>query len=87
MKVLVNNRKVPFWFPIFAALVIPGSGYVLLGRPMRALQMLFFMGFFGFLTYRLSGMDISLIGRLAGAFAIWALSVVEVHRLAKLKSV
>jgi len=86
LKMLVN-RKLPSWFPVFAAIVIPGSGYVILGRPMRALQMLFFMGFCGFITYRLSGMEISLIGRLAGAFAVWTLSVVEVHRLAKMRSI
>jgi len=45
--------------------------------------MLFFMGFLGFITYKLTGHDISPIGRFAGGFAVWALSVIEVHRAAK----
>jgi len=81
----VNTLKA--LFPVIAAMIIPGSGYVILGRPMRALQMLFFMGFFAFITYNLSGADISPVGRFAGGFAVWVLSVIEVQRMAKVKAV
>jgi len=76
-------RTMPSWFPVLASLIVPGAGYVILGRSMRALQMLFFMGFMGYITYQLSGSDISFIGRFSGAFAVWALSVVEVSRMIK----
>lgn len=71
------------WLPLIAAIIIPGSGYVLLGKPLRALQMLFFMGFFGYVTFNLTSETTSPLGRFAGGFAVWALSVVEVSRKTK----
>jgi len=78
--------KMPAWLPVIATIIIPGSGYVLLGKPMRSLQLLFFIGFFGFITYNLTDINISPIGRFAGGFAVWALSVVEVQRMVKLRN-
>lgn len=76
------KQRLPAWVPVVAALIVPGSGYVLLGYPSRGLQMLFFMGFLGFVTFNLTDANISPVGRLAGGVAVWALSVVEVVRLA-----
>lgn len=69
--------KLPRWLIITLSIIIPGSGYVLTGRPYRALTLLFFMGFFAFLTFNLTGENISPIGRFSGGFAVWALSVTE----------
>lgn len=69
--------KLPRWAIIAAAMIIPGAGYVLTGRPYRALIFLFFMGFFAYITFNLTGENISPIGRFAGGFAVWALSVME----------
>lgn len=74
------------WLPVLAALIVPGSGYVMLGNHTRALQMLFFMCFLGYITFMLTGPDISPVGRFAGGFAVWALSVIEVHKAVKLKN-
>lgn len=79
------KKKLPFWFPVVATIIVPGSGYVLLGKPSRGLQMLFFMGFLGLVTFKLTGPDISPVGRFAGGFAVWVLSVVEVYRIAMVK--
>lgn len=70
------------WLAVAGAIVVPGSGHVLLGRPMRGLILLFWMLIFGYLTFQLSGEAVSPIGRFAGGIAVWALSVVEVWRLA-----
>lgn len=69
--------KLPRWGIILAAVLVPGAGYVLTGRPYRALIFLFFMGFFGFVTFQLTGTNISPIGRFSGGLAVWALSVLE----------
>ena len=65
---------------VLCALVVPGSGHVLLGRPMRGLVFLFWMVIFGWLTFHLTSESVSFVGRLSGGIAVWALSVLEVSR-------
>lgn len=64
-------------------MLVPAAGHVLLGKPQRGLIFLFFMVFLGFITFKLTNETISPLGRFAGAFGVWAISVVEVHRIAK----
>ncbi len=73
----------PRWLLMVAALLIPGSGHVLLGRPMRGLLLLFWMCILAFVTFRLSNETISIVGRFSGGIAVWVLSVLEVSRLRK----
>ena len=70
------------WMATAAAIVVPGSGHVLLGRPMRGLILLFWMIIFAAITYHLAPETVSRVGRLSGGFAVWAIYVVEVARLA-----
>ena len=67
---------------VAAAVVVPGSGHVLLGRPWRGLIFLFWMIIFGVITFHLTTVAISPVGRLSGGLAVWALSIVEAYRLA-----
>jgi len=66
-----------------ASVVVPGAGYVLLGKPGRGLMYVAWILFFGFLTFKATTPHISPIGRYAGGLAIWALSLVELSRLLK----
>jgi len=75
------KRNLPPWVIIISAFIIPGSGHVLLGRAARGLFLILWMFFFGYITFQLTAKDISIIGRLSGGLAIWALSLVEVYRL------
>lgn len=68
------------YLPLLSTILIPGSGYVFLGRPMRGLVMLFWMIIFGYLTFMISSPEISFIGRISGGLAVWMLSVIEVYR-------
>ncbi len=70
---------------LLASMVIPGSGHVILGLPKRGLFMLFWMVLLGFLTSRFAGPDVSVVGRYAGGLAVWVLSVVDVHRILKVR--
>ena len=85
MKILLEipTLKLPRWLLILAASIIPASGHVLIGRPFRGLSFLFFMGFFAFITFQLTGNNISPIGRLSGGFAVWVLSVMEIYKITK----
>lgn len=75
----------PAWTPVMAAFLVPGSGYVLLSRPMRGLVMIFWMCIFGYITFQLSATDISVIGRYSGGIAVWVISVLEVYHITRRK--
>lgn len=68
------------------SLLVPGSGLVLLGKPGRGLMYVVWILFFGYLTYKFTSTDISMIGRFSGGIAVWMLSLVEVSRLLKVRS-
>jgi len=69
-----------------SSMIVPGSGLVLLGKPARGLMYVVWMLFFGFLTYKATSPDISAIGRFSGGIAVWALSLVEVYRLVRVRN-
>ncbi len=80
---ILFGKRMPICLSVLAALIVPGSGHVLLGKSIRGLMMLFWMFVFGYITFQLTTVDISLVGRLSGGFAIWVLSVLEVYQLAR----
>jgi hypothetical protein len=70
-----------------AAIVLPSSGHVLLGLPMRGLQFLFFMVVLGWITTKFASPDVSFVGRHAGGFFIYALSVIDTYRIIRVRRV
>jgi membrane associated rhomboid family serine protease len=68
-----------------AAIVLPASGHVLLRVPMRGLQFLFFMVILGWITTKIAPPDASFIGRHAGGFLIYALSVLDAYKIARVR--
>ena len=77
------KKKIPAWLVVVAAIIVPGSGHVIIGRATRGLLMLFWMFVLGFITFQLTNENISIIGRLSGGIAVWALSILEAYRLAR----
>jgi hypothetical protein len=69
------------------AIVLPGMGHVAAGAVRRGLMLQLFMILGGFITWHLSGPQTSLAGRLAGGLFIYALSLPEAYRLARLRAV
>ncbi|UVK54108.1 hypothetical protein DBIPINDM_000481 [Mesorhizobium sp. AR02] len=68
-----------------AAIVLPGSGHVILGVPVRGLQFLFFMVILAWVTAKIAPADASFIGRHAGGFLIYALSILDAYKLARIR--
>lgn len=68
-----------------AAIVLPASGHVILGVPVRGLQFLFFMVILGWVTTKVAPADASFIGRHAGGFLIYALSILDAYRIARIR--
>lgn len=75
-------KRVPSWLIIASAALLPGSGHVILGRAQRGFFLLLWMFALGYITSHLSGENVSLIGRWSGGIAVWALSLLEVGKLA-----
>ena len=63
-------------------MLIPSSGYLILGHYSRGFIMLLWMLVMSFITYQLTDESISFVGRYSGGFAILVLSVLEVHNIA-----
>lgn len=72
----------PYWI-LLAAILLPGAGHVLMGVPKRGLTMQMFMIALGWITWHLTTPHQSLVGRLAGGFFIYAMSVLDAYRIAR----
>jgi hypothetical protein len=68
------------------AAVLPGVGHVVVGETRRGLTLQLFMILGGLITWHLSTPQISLAGRLAGGLFVYALSLPEAYRFARLRS-
>ena len=69
------------------SIVLPGAGHVAVREPMRGLVFAFSALFFGVLTYMTTTPDQSFIARHAGGIFIWALSIPDAYRRAKVNFV
>ena len=58
---------------------------MLFGVPVRGLQFLFFMVILGWVTTKIAPPDASFIGRHAGGFLIYALSVLDAYKIARVR--
>jgi hypothetical protein len=67
------------------AIVLPGSGHVMLGVPTRGLQFLFFMVILAWITTEVAPPDASFVGRHAGGFLIYALSILDAYKMARIR--
>ena len=73
------------WLVLVVAAVLPGMGHVLNDQAKRGLVMVFYMLLFGALTLMLADADTSFVGKLAGGFFVYSLSVVDAYRTAVLR--
>lgn len=74
----------PYWI-LLAAILLPGAGHVLAGVPQRGLVMQLFMILLGLITWHLTTPHQSFVGRLAGGLFIYAISVLDAYRIARLR--
>jgi TM2 domain-containing membrane protein YozV len=77
------RKPYPVWLVTVAAFLLPGSGQMLNGFPVRGIIMQFFMILLGFVTYKISSPDISFIGRFAGGIFVYVFSVIDANTVAK----
>ncbi len=73
------------YFVLAVAIILPGMGHVIVGQPKRGFTMQMFMILLAMITWHLTTPAQSLVGRLAGGLFVYALSIPEAYRLAKLE--
>lgn len=69
---------------LLVAALLPGVGHVWIGRAARGLGVACFALVGGWLTAKFASPDASIVGRHAGGFFVWALSLVDAYRAARL---
>jgi hypothetical protein len=70
---------------LLAAILLPGFGHVLNGQARRGLTMQLFMIALAFVTWHLAPPSASLVGKLSGGLFVYALSLLEAYRVARLR--
>lgn len=68
------------------AVVLPGAGHVAVRDPKRGLAFAFFVVLFAVISYVTTTPETSFIGRHAGGLFVWALSIPDAYRRARLLS-
>lgn len=70
-----------------AAIALPGMGHVLAGKAQRGLGFAFFTLVGAWLTTKFASSDVDVIGRHAAGVFVWALSIPDAYRIARLRAV
>lgn len=68
------------------AILAPGAGHVAIGEPQRGLRFAFFTLLLAVLTWHFSTPAQSFVGRAAAGLFVWALSIPDAYKLARIKS-
>ena len=80
------TKRPPHPYLVLAtAILLPGCGQVLNRQPLRGLMFLFFTGLLGALTFLAAPASASLVGHLAGGIFVYALSIPDAYRTARLR--
>lgn len=70
---------------LLLAILFPGAGHVAIGQVARGLCFALFTALFMALTYVTTTPEQSFIGRHAGGLFVWALSLTDAYRLARIR--
>ena len=80
-----QSRPVAPLMVLALAIVLPGSGQVFNREPWRGLIFLFFMFLLGGFTLITAKPDVSIVGKLAGGIFVYAISVFDAYKKAKIR--
>lgn len=67
------------------AIVLPGAGQVFNREPVRGLIFVFFMLLLGGFTLQTASPEVSVVGKLAGGLFVYAVSIFDAYRKARIK--
>ena len=70
---------------LLIAAVAPGSGHWAVGQIQRGVMFAWFMFVLGWITWRLTGSEISPIGRVSGGLLVYGVSILDAYRIARFR--
>jgi hypothetical protein len=79
------RRPLNPYLVLLAAIFLPGFGHVLNGQAWRGMTFQLFMIVFAFVTWHFAPPAASLIGKLSGGIFVYALSIPEAYRVARIR--
>lgn len=79
------NRPLNPRLVLALAILFPGAGHVAAGQTQRGLCFALFAGLFMVLSYLTTTPEHSFVGRHAGGLFVWALSITDAYRLARIR--
>ena len=81
------TRPINPYLVLTLATMLPGAGHVAVRDATRGLAFAFFAVFFSVITYKTTPPDRSFLGRHAGGLFVWALSIPDAYRRARVRTV
>ena len=81
---MTDTARNPYLVLAIAA-ILPGMGHVLCGKVRRAMMLQLFMILGGVVTWHLAPAGADLVGRLSGGLFVYAMSLPEAYRLARIR--
>ncbi|MDK1374050.1 MULTISPECIES: hypothetical protein [unclassified Sinorhizobium] len=80
------TRPINPYLVLALAATLPGAGHVAARNAARGLVFAFFAVFFSVITYKTTPPDRSFLGRHAGGLFVWALSIPDAYRRARIRT-
>ena len=87
MSPSTEPTRVPLhpYLVLLIAAVAPGSGHWAVGNIQRGVMFAWFMIVLGWITWRMTGPEVSPIGRLAGGILVYTISILDAYRIARFR--
>lgn len=85
MSTTVQRPPLNPYLVLAIATAFPGAGHVVTGYPERGLRFAFFTMLFMVFTWHFSTPEQSFVGRTAGGLFVWALSIPDAYKLARIQ--
>lgn len=80
-----TKRPINPYIVLALAILAPGAGHVALGEQKRGLGFAFFSLLLALLCWHATGPETSFVGRSAPGLFVWALSIPDAYRIARIR--
>ena len=80
-----DGRPINPYVVLVLAILLPGAGHVAVRQPQRGLGFAFFSVLLALLSWYTTTPERSFIGRAAGGLFVWALSIPDAYKIARIQ--